>query len=201
MWLLANAQCAAECSVAIWLSPVGGNVANSGPTFSGPILICLPANGKGLRSESSRGSSMAERVKIMPKVNPGLGPFIGRKIYGPYPASDGRNLVIAIGPNRERKGMSYARYLACVKYDRMLTDSEDADHIDDNPLNDILDNIQVLTKLDNQKKSAKGLSTVKLICPKCLKVFVREKRQTHLVKGGNYTCCSRSCGATGKRTG
>lgn len=40
----------------------------------------------------------------------------------------------------------------------------------------------------------KGRTMVELRCPACHKIFVREKRATHLQKTRNqYTCCSRQC--------
>lgn len=40
---------------------------------------------------------------------------------------------------------------------------------------------------------------VDLVCPVCQKRFSREKRQTHFVKGGSHTFCSRPC--VGRGTG
>ena len=34
---------------------------------------------------------------------------------------------------------------------------------------------------------------VLLKCPQCNIIFTREKRQTHLQKGGQYTGCCRKC--------
>jgi hypothetical protein len=91
--------------------------------------------------------------------------------------------------------MSYARYLLSVREGRWLECGEEADHKDDDRLNDDPDNLQVLTAAVNRGKTRTGLTMVQLICPYCHCSFERERRQTHLVKGGNPTCCSRSCAA------
>lgn len=70
---------------------------------------------------------------------------------------------------------------------------ETVDHIDGDPLNDSLDNLQLLPLKENQQKSATGRIFVELICPYCKKSFVRQRNQTHLCKGGRPSHCSRRC--------
>jgi hypothetical protein len=89
--------------------------------------------------------------------------------------------------------MSYARYLLCVKEGRLLSAEEEADHIDDDRGNDDPGNLQVLPWVVNRQKAGKGRTMVTLTCPGCSSDFERERRQTHLVKGGPPSCCSRSC--------
>jgi hypothetical protein len=90
--------------------------------------------------------------------------------------------------------MTYARYLLCVREGRWLTPDEEADHMDDDYMNDDPSNLQILTPDANKRKSARGVTLVQLICPGCDKSFERERRQTHLVKGGRFpTSCSRKC--------
>jgi hypothetical protein len=93
--------------------------------------------------------------------------------------------------------MSYARYLLCIKEGRWLEPWEDADHVDDDRLHDEPNNLQVLSKAENAAKRSTGVALVTLICPSCELSFERERRQTHLVKGGVRTYCSRSCSARG----
>jgi len=90
--------------------------------------------------------------------------------------------------------MAYARYLLSVRAGRWLTAGEEADHVDEDRLNDDPVNLQVLTPLDNKRKSARGRTLVTLTCPGCGQQFERERRQTHLAKGGKIpTACSRHC--------
>lgn len=89
--------------------------------------------------------------------------------------------------------MTYARYLMCMHEGRWLGPDEHVDHIDDNKLNDVIENLQILTKSENSKKNSPGRTMVTLVCPACNEEFTKERRQTHIVKGGKPTVCSRKC--------
>jgi hypothetical protein len=89
--------------------------------------------------------------------------------------------------------MSFARYLLCIKEGRWLSAQEEADHVDDDRLHDEPGNLQPLTRAANMAKRRTGVAVVTLTCPGCGNEFERERRQTHLVKGGNPSSCSRSC--------
>ena len=69
-------------------------------------------------------------------------------------------------------------------------------HIDENPENNNINNLELLTISDHSKKHACSPALVDLVCPICGVQFTRERRQTHLVKKKQEsTCCSRSCSA------
>lgn len=53
---------------------------------------------------------------------------------------------------RKRGSMPYARYLMEQHLGRELTDEEEVDHIDNNGLNDKIENLQILTPIENFKK-------------------------------------------------
>lgn len=92
--------------------------------------------------------------------------------------------------------MAYARYLVCVRERRWLGPGEEVDHADDDRMNDDPGNLQILTPGGNAKKEAarRGKQMVTLVCQGCGCSFERERRQTHLVKGGKFpTSCSQSC--------
>lgn len=131
----------------------------------------------------------------MAKILPNDPPFGDYRVYGPYLGRKGsrqQRMVTLVG--NPSTTMTYARYLLCVREARWLGADEEADHIDDNHLNDDPSNLQVLTPDANKRKSARGLTMVQLICPGCGDYFERERRQTHLVKGGKFpTSCSRKC--------
>lgn len=132
----------------------------------------------------------------MPKLLPSDTPFEQYRVYGPYlgiKGSSERRMVTLVSPERTTT-MAYARYLLCVREGRWLSPEEEADHQDNNPLNDDLDNLQILTPAANKEKSRRPKTTVDLICPECGTPFTRERRQTHLVKGGEPSTCSRRCG-------
>lgn len=96
---------------------------------------------------------------------------------------------------KHRTTMSYARYLMVKKLGRPLDkDLETVDHINGDTLDDRLENLQLLTRQENILKSVKPAKLIELICPVCKIKFHRRRGQTHLVKGGDSTCCSRRCG-------
>ena len=92
--------------------------------------------------------------------------------------------------------VSYARYLMSVKCRRILGRDEQVDHIDNNPENDDINNLQLLSPEENRQKHSDTLSRayVRLKCPMCGKEFIKAKNHTHLGKSsGKSTACSRSC--------
>lgn len=110
-----------------------------------------------------------------------------------------RRLVILIGHNKERKTMSYARYLMSVYLGYVPIDSLHVDHIDGDKLNDSIENLQLLTRKQNNMKkvvqSGHQRKVLKMTCPVCNEVFTRFKNQSHLVRGKNalVSYCSKSC--------
>ena len=126
----------------------------------------------------------------------GSGPFEGYRVYGPstHPRMI-RKLVflVPIGARGRRTSMSYARYLVCMRENRWLGRHEHVDHIDNDKTNDALTNLQILSRNENSAKTAGRKAYVTLVCPVCGISFVRERRQTHLSKGGSPTKCSRAC--------
>jgi len=82
------------------------------------------------------------------------------KVWGPYTIISGtvkrRRVVLQDKKNyRKKTSMNYARYLMCLKENRLLSSDEEVDHIDENPLNDSIDNLQILSKPENHKKHYK----------------------------------------------
>jgi hypothetical protein len=121
--------------------------------------------------------------------------FIQYKVYGPIYHKRIDRYMIHLVSSERRTSMTYARYLMCIKEGRWLNMDEHVDHINDDRLDDRIENLQILSQLENNRKSAKGRTMVELSCPRCNKIFTRERRQTHIVKGGNPSTCSRSCGS------
>ena len=118
------------------------------------------------------------------------------KIYGPYTRKDGRQHVI-LYENNKRKTVSYPKYLLETKLGRSLLPHETCDHIDGNPLNNSLDNLQLLSRSDNIRKHAALLPAelCTFTCPICLCSFT--KRMHHIrhnrKQGKRGPYCSRSC--------
>lgn len=125
------------------------------------------------------------------------------KVYGPYlDSTKTRRIVILMYPDGTRKTTANARYLLEKHLGRALGPHEEADHIDENPLNDALENLQVLSIPSHQKKSAQArpVKTWTGKCPECgvefskaLKVVTHNRKQG---KSGPY--CGKSC--SGKHT-
>ena len=130
-------------------------------------------------------------------------PYDNYYLYIVFHKGENRNYanLIPIDKSRglKRKTISYARYLVSVKEKRILSKTEHVDHKDNDKTNDDIDNLQILTLSENNKKEAKrhGKKYVMLKCPNCNRIFEREKRQTHLQKKKNrYTACGRTCSST-----
>lgn len=116
---------------------------------------------------------------------------------------DSRKRVFMYNDHSDRFGMSYARYLMCVKLGRMLSDDEHVDHIDEDKTNDDIGNLQILTPEQNQLKNAvwrrsNGVYQIPVLlkCPICDTEFVRtgwaaKKR----ISAGLPMTCSKTCSA------
>jgi len=127
-------------------------------------------------------------------------PFKNWKVLGPYASNNGtRRLVHLVRPDGSKIGISYARFLVCKREGRLLTKCEVVDHIDENPLNDSLDNLQILSYRENILKSRPARQILTLNCPECAETFEREKRQLNTQKGGQFNFCSLSCAAIFRR--
>lgn len=125
-----------------------------------------------------------------------------KKIYGPYLRKDNRKHICIIHPDGRRQTKSYPRYLMEKHIGRELLESETIDHIDDDFTNDDIDNLQILTLVENVKKELKKdrykpkYATFK--CPVCGVIATkRESSVRHNLtqcKSGPF--CSRSCAGT-----
>jgi len=117
------------------------------------------------------------------------------KIYGPYTRRDGRKHVI-IYDGITRRTMSYPKFLLQKFLGRELTKNETADHINNNFTDDRLENLQVLTRGDNIRKSFPGKETLRFECPVCHFFFQREARyyrHNQISQGKTGPFCSRQC--------
>lgn len=129
-------------------------------------------------------------------------PYNDYYIYIVFHKGEGRKYanLIPIDKNSglKRKTISYARYLMSVNEKRVLNKYEHVDHKDNNKMHDDITNLQILSLRENNIKAAKTKEKkmVVLRCPNCKTIFERSRGQTHLVKGGNFTGCSRKCSCT-----
>lgn len=112
--------------------------------------------------------------------------------------SEKRKTLILFNNHNDRSSTQYARYLLAVKLKRFLTEEETVDHIDGDKTNDSLENLQILSKADNIRKTCRK-PDVKLICPICRQTFYRQSskisgKELRERAKNNLICCSRKCG-------
>ena len=128
---------------------------------------------------------------------PEQNPFEGLVAYKLFHKKMGRWQVCLWNPvTNKRRTLLFSKYVMSVKMGRVLSKDEQVDHVDGDRTNDDIDNLEIVTSKENRRRwceSCTGPTMITLECPHCRKTFTKERRQTHLVKGGARTFCSRSC--------
>jgi hypothetical protein len=123
------------------------------------------------------------------------------KIYGPYVCKDGRKRMATKDTETGKKSsISYARYLLEQYLGRKLESWEQADHIDNDPTNDVIENLQILTSKENNIKAVKHFGKEAkwyyFICPECNKlcrVLESQYRANNIKQGKFGPFCGKSC--------
>ncbi len=121
----------------------------------------------------------------------------GRKVWGPYEyttAGKTRQLV-NLRENGKMSSMSYPRWLMECHLGRRLTDDETVDHIDEDPTNESVSNYQLLSLVDNIRKSKRPKEMVKFVCPVCNVVAEKSARDVrgNRKRGCAGPFCSKQC--------
>ena len=97
-------------------------------------------------------------------------------------------------PNATKNGYVLSHRILMENHlGRLLIPTEVVHHIDGNKINNVISNLELMNCREHVGLHSRGKRVVELRCPECGEIFTREKRQTHLVKGGKCTCCSRTC--------
>jgi len=106
-----------------------------------------------------------------------------------------RRNVILYNPGANRTTISYARYLMSVHLGYEIDSKLEVDHINNDKMDDRIENYQLLTPLENRRKSAKPPKFRSLTCATCKVWFSRRAHQvdTKLKNGQKNFYCSYEC--------
>lgn len=114
----------------------------------------------------------------------------------------GRNYICLFNNDKERTIISYARYLISVELGYELSLEYDVDHINNDKTDDRIENLQILTKSQNQYKEINRYIDEEQIfygfcCANCNVRFILTKREIDKRISQNviYAFCSRRCAA------
>jgi predicted RNA-binding Zn-ribbon protein involved in translation (DUF1610 family) len=126
-------------------------------------------------------------------------PFDGYYLYKVFHRGEQRYYANLVPIDRhgglKRRTISYARYLMSVHIGRELSASEHVDHIDNNKMNDAIENLQIVSLHENNRK-ASALLTKRMVdfkCPYCGKEFTKPAACSISKKNKHYYSCSRVC--------
>ena len=84
---------------------------------------------------------------------------------------DGRVRCTLYFKDKTHKSMSYPKYLMECHLGRYLTEDETVDHIDQNPQNNDISNLRVISRREHCSNDAKRCIPVILTCALCGKQF------------------------------
>lgn len=100
-----------------------------------------------------------------------MNPYENCKINGPYLEKDNYFNVHIYWPNGVKKTTGWHRYIMEVNLGRILESNEQVHHIDGNPMNNDISNLQVLTVQDHGKHRRLEKEPKSFTCPWCSKEF------------------------------
>lgn len=100
----------------------------------------------------------------------------------------------------KKRFISYAKYLWISANEREVPNGLEVDHINNNPKDDRIENLQLLSKSDNIKKEFEdmgrlGKLVVDLVCPICGTKFTKRLAQVTKSAKKQQCSCSARCSA------
>ena len=123
-----------------------------------------------------------------------------------YECKDGRTRVY---DPETQKVRSYPRYLIEQHLGREVLPNEDVHHIDENPLNNDISNLEIIMHGEHQRRHAQKYFDKKVSCSCCGKEFVwtakqqgdhaRNVRRPNRKNTGNVFCSKRCAGIYGRK--
>jgi HNH endonuclease len=120
-------------------------------------------------------------------------------VYGPYKRKDGRQHVIHYIDGK-RRTQSYPRFLMEKEIGRELLKEEHVDHINGDPTDDRIDNLQILSQLENNRKlidqSGHDARMKVCWCPVCdarFEILWSQYRANQIKQGKQGPYCSKRC--------
>jgi HNH endonuclease/MYM-type Zinc finger with FCS sequence motif len=118
------------------------------------------------------------------------------KVFGPYHRRDGRQIVIILDDDGNRRTVSYPKYLMEQHLGRPLDPNmETVDHIDSNFDNNNLDNLRLVPRDIHSGDDTRRVKPISFDCSVCGKKFERSPRlvRDKSKKGKSGPFCSRQC--------
>jgi hypothetical protein len=106
--------------------------------------------------------------------------------------TEGRKTLSLYNSHKDRTSTQYARYLMSIKLGRFLDKEEHIDHKDNNKKNDDINNLQILSLKENNRKASYKPPII-CICPICGIQFESTKKKIG-TKTSSTKCCSVECG-------
>lgn len=120
------------------------------------------------------------------------------KVYGPYfNKKQKRNYATYIDSSGKKTQKTYAKYLMEQHLGRHLSRDEEVDHIDRNKMNDVISNLQILSREEHNKIDAKRVKNIEVQCAwkGCAIMLVKTPRQMriHNKRGHAGPFCGAVC--------
>ena len=120
---------------------------------------------------------------------------IAEKEYGPYTRQDGRQIVIVVDDDGNRRTVSNPKRILEKHLQRRLGPDETVDHIDRNHNNNDINNLRIMPRSEHSSDDTRRVKLTKFICSMCKKDFERSPRlvRDKSRKGKAGPFCSRQC--------